>query len=680
MLYSPHVLRRTPDSAFAGRLPVNDWAGRTLSKVVLERPLGRGGMAEVYLGRHTTLNIPVAVKILYAHLTDDQDLRRRFAAEAQSVASLRHSNIVHVYDFDVVDGRPYMVMELLEGTTLEAYLQALGQAGLSLPLATIAHLVTELAAALDYAHAKGIVHRDVKPSNVSLRAGSTPILPGLPLPPDVQPILTDFGIARISGADQHTATGSVLGTPAYMSPEQARGEPSDARADVYALGVMLYEMLAGRVPFESSSDTPLSVLLKHIHDPVPPIADTDPALQAIVNQALAKEPAQRFASAGDLARALARAVALPGPVPVPASTRTARSEAPRAAAPRRLSRRSWAIVGAIGLLAVALGGLGLRAVLQALSPSLQPTVVAPTLGLPSPGPTEASAFVPLPGSEALFSDSALDLAIQAPQAAPPGSLFVAWFVRPDGSFEQAARLQGASQLLQVRVADADARNLLALYDGLVISLEPASASSDLPTGPVSFRLQVAADVLARVRALDAVSRQAPTSTSLLEGLQAQAIHFDSHLEFALEAVANGDLATAKRHAEHLINITEGEFGDAFGDVNGDGRVENPGDAFGLVPYLTLLQDFAASAQAWMLSSADQQAAATRSLQETGRLISDAAFARDLALRIAASDSLEEAKPLADQLLPMRLAAPAAGLAEASGPILLGLRAEVLGLP
>jgi serine/threonine protein kinase len=654
---------------------MSEWAGRTLSKVVLERPLGRGGMAEVHLGRHTTLNIPVAVKILYAHLTEDEDLQRRFAAEAQAVASLRHSNIVHVYDFDVADGRPYIVMELLEGTSLEAYLLALSQAGLSLPLATIVHLITELAAALDYAHAKGIVHRDIKPSNVILRAATLPVVPGLPLPPDVQPILTDFGIARIAGADQHTATGSILGTPAYMSPEQARGQASDARSDVYALGVMLYEMLAGRVPFESASDTPLSVLLKHISEPLPPIADTDPAIQAVVQRALAKLPADRYASAGDLARALSQAL-----TPSPAQPTPAPRPAPRSATtPRRPSRAQWAIVALVGALALVLGGLGLRSILGALAPA-SPSAVLPTSPPASPAAAQTLELVALPESEALFADAVLDLAIQAPQPAPPGSVFVLWFVQPDGSSVQAARLEGAGQLLQIRVADPESRNLLALYDGFLVTLEPQSSGSEQPSGPVGFRLEMEAEVLARVRALDAVSRQLPTSAALVQGLRSQAGSFDSHLEFAVEAMGNGDLEMAKRHAEHMVNIAEGELGADFGDVNGDGREENPGDAFGLLPYLALLRNYATSAGAWMLASPEQQAAAGQTIAEVDRLLADAAFARDLALRIAASDTLEEAKPLSDQLLPLRLAASATGLAEASAPILLGLRGQVLGLP
>src|SRR3990170_1654850 len=278
------------------------WIGRTLSKVHLQELLGRGGMAEVYLGTHTTLNRPVAVKILLGHLSEDPDLRRRFLVEAQSVAALRHPNIVQVFDFDVVDSRPYIVMELLQGLSLAEYLRGLHQLGHSLPLETVAHLMESTAAALDYAHDRGIVHRDVKPANVILRQGSAPLKPGIPLPKDVEPVLTDFGIARITGSTTQTMSGTILGTPAYMSPEQVRGEAADARSDNYALGIMLYEMLAGELPFDPETDTTASVLYKQVHQTPPPLANTSSMVQMVVGRALDKDRNRRYQRAGDMAR------------------------------------------------------------------------------------------------------------------------------------------------------------------------------------------------------------------------------------------------------------------------------------------------------------------------------------------------------------------------------------------
>ena len=661
---------------------MSEWSGRTLSKVVLEQPLGRGGMAEVYLGRHSTLNIPVAVKILYAHLTEDEDLRRRFTAEAQSVASLRHSNIVHVYDFDVVDGRPYIVMELLEGKSLEVHLSELGATGLALPLPTIARLMTDLASALDYAHAKGIVHRDVKPANVILRAGATPLLPGLPLTADVQPILTDFGIAHIAGTGTQTASGDVLGTPAYMSPEQARGGPIDARSDVYSLGVVLYEMLAGRPPFTADRETPIAVMFKHVNDPVPPIPDTESAIQQVVLRALAKEPSERFQTASDLARAFAAAVAPSSATVVPSASTPApaRTSPPSTARPAR-PRLTWLVGGVMGagLLAVlVLVAVGLRLYAGGVTGTPTPESLPAQAALPSTVPDQPTqaALVPLPLSEARFADAALDLSIPGVAPAPPGSVYVLWFMRPDGTRVEAMRFAGPEEALQIHVVDPAGRNLLGQVDGLAISLEPSADSSN---GPIVYQAILNPEIPLRVRALEAVSRQEPTSASLRAGLPAQAGHFDGHLDFAVDAVRNQDLDMAKRHAEHLVNVAEGESGSSYGDLNADGRIENPGDAFGLIPYLTLLRDYAVSAGASIYATPELQALAAESLVEIDRLLQDAAFARDLGLRLAATDTAQEAAPLAEQLLALHMGEAPAALVDSTPSFLSGLSAEVLGL-
>ena len=277
-----------------------DWIGKVLSKVEIQRRLAQGGMAEVYLGQHTTLNRPVAVKIMHATLAEETGLLVRFRSEAQAVASMRHPNIVQVFDFDIAEGYPYIVMELLQGLSLDDYLEALHSRGRKLSPETVARLVVGLAAALDYAHDRQVVHRDIKPGNIILRRENGVFTPEGPLPLEVEPVLTDFGLAHFQDA-RTTASGVIIGTPAYLSPEQVRGDATDRRTDIYSLGVMLYEMLAGKLPFEAPTVTPIAMLLKHLTDTPPPVAGLSAGVQAVLDRALAKEPAQRYQRAGDLA-------------------------------------------------------------------------------------------------------------------------------------------------------------------------------------------------------------------------------------------------------------------------------------------------------------------------------------------------------------------------------------------
>src|SRR5919108_4592566 len=261
-----------------------EWIGKTINKVRIEKFLARGGMAEVYLGTHLTLERPVAVKVLHSYIEEDPLLLERFQREAKVVAGLRHSNIVQIFDFDTTDGHPYIVMEYLKGPTLATYLRHLHQRKKRLPPHQVARLLKALTAALDYAHGQGVIHRDIKPGNIILHKNGDAIPLDKPLTNDVEAIITDFGLVRIANAAVQTASGMVSGTPAYMSPEQAQGDRTDHRGDIYSLGVVLYEMLAGRVPFEA--DSTMSVIYMQIHNAPPPISGILPEVQAVLNRAL----------------------------------------------------------------------------------------------------------------------------------------------------------------------------------------------------------------------------------------------------------------------------------------------------------------------------------------------------------------------------------------------------------
>ena len=280
---------------------MEDLAGKMLGNYRVVERIGRGGMAAVYKAYQPALERHVAIKVIHQQLTaDDAQFLKRFQREARSVATLRHPNIVQVFDFGTQDDVSYMVMEYLEGHTLKAELNALAGRGETMPLAEVARIFEAVADALDYAHRQGMVHRDIKPANVMLTTKG-------------EVILTDFGIARIVGGTQYTATGAVVGTPAYLSPEQGQGERGDERSDIYALGVVLYEMVTGKVPFDA--DTPLAVIFKHISDPLPPPRQFNPgipaALEQVILKAMAKSPDDRYQTVGGMMLAVTDALAAP---------------------------------------------------------------------------------------------------------------------------------------------------------------------------------------------------------------------------------------------------------------------------------------------------------------------------------------------------------------------------------
>ena len=270
--------------------------GQTLGRYRVLEPLGRGGMARVYRAYHPQLDRYVAIKVLRSDLVDDEEFLARFRREAQAVAALRHPNIVQVYDFDVQDGLTYMVIELLAGDTLKARLNDYRVQGEQMPWGDMLRITLDVLDGLAYAHSEGMIHRDVKPANILLTKRG-------------QAVITDFGIAQIVGATQHTAAGALMGTLNYIAPEQGLEGQSDARSDIYSLGIVLYEMLTQRTPFDA--DTPLAILMKHLRDPLPLPHKVNPdvpePLERVVLKALAKAPEDRYQSAEEMARALRQA-------------------------------------------------------------------------------------------------------------------------------------------------------------------------------------------------------------------------------------------------------------------------------------------------------------------------------------------------------------------------------------
>ena len=268
--------------------------GQTVGSYRIIGQIGRGGMATVYKAYQPSMERYVALKILPDHYAHDPNFVQRFVREARTIAKLEHKNILPVYDFGEDGGVTYLAMRYLESGTLKD-VQGMGR----LTLADAANIMRQMCSALDYAHRQGVVHRDVKPSNIMVDD-------------EGEAYLTDFGIAKVlEGTEQLTASGGFLGTPAYMAPEQVMAQPVDSRADIYALGIMLYETIVGRVPYDA--DTPMAVALAHVREPLPLPRELNAGvpepLEAVILKALAKKPADRYQTAGQLAAALDEALA-----------------------------------------------------------------------------------------------------------------------------------------------------------------------------------------------------------------------------------------------------------------------------------------------------------------------------------------------------------------------------------
>jgi serine/threonine-protein kinase len=310
-------------------------------RYAVERTLGTGGMAVVYLARDEELDRPVAIKVLVERFAGDAEFRERFVREARMAAGLAHPNVVSIYDAGEDDGRPFIVMEYVEGATLADEVARLKR----IPPDEVVDLALQACGALAHAHDAGLVHRDVKPQNLLLRT-------------DGVLKIADFGIARTADATSLTQVGTVLGTVQYLSPEQAAGEQVTAAADLYSLGAVLYELLTGQPPRRLES---LAELGARQDEPITPVRELTPevpeTLEDVVMRCLAKNPAYRPESAAALAHELAAASPEPPTQPLPRTTIARGTEVtPRPAerAPARRRRRAWLAVGAAALVAAAL--------------------------------------------------------------------------------------------------------------------------------------------------------------------------------------------------------------------------------------------------------------------------------------------------------------------------------------
>jgi serine/threonine-protein kinase len=353
------------------------WIGHTISgRYKIESLLGQGGMSAVYKATDPNLRRAVAIKLIHPHLSSDPEFVRRFEQEAAAVARLRHQNIIQVYDFNHDGDVYYMVLEYIEGQTLQEKLRALNASHTLMPLDGTINIMATVCDAVAFAHEHGMIHRDLKPANVMLNQRN-------------QPILMDFGVAKMVGSAQHTATGAIIGTAMYMSPEQAKGERPDERTDIYSLGVMLYEMVTGAPPFGGEST--VAILMKHVSEQLPDIrqvkTDVPPGVANVVEKALAKNRNDRYATAAEMAAALRavdlsatptmiappldadqtilQAPAAPAPASMPAAPAPVSAPPAAASTPPTQQKQGGFPIWIFGVAAVALlliwGGIGLFA-------------------------------------------------------------------------------------------------------------------------------------------------------------------------------------------------------------------------------------------------------------------------------------------------------------------------------
>jgi serine/threonine protein kinase len=579
-----------------------EWIGKTVGKVRIEREIARGGMAEVYLGTHLTLDRAVAVKVMHNYVEADPDLQSRFEREAKVVAGLRHPNIVQIFDYDTVEGHPYIVMEYLMGPSLAVYLRELHKRNQRLEPIQIARLLITIATALDYAHEQGVVHRDIKPGNIILHNKSRNISVDQPLTARTEPVITDFGLVRIAQSATQTASGVVSGTPAYMSPEQAQGLKVDHRTDIYSLGVVLYEMLAGRIPFEA--DTSWTLIFKHINEPPPSIEGIQTAVQRVVDRALAKKPEDRHESARALAADYMDAIGLTSE----ASTLRFSLPPSRTTQPGTLSRSggqasapAWtrfASFAVVGLLVIALGLFAVPRLLAFNQPTQAPTELSTSTEHPTEIhstdeiSTESNGVVPIDTTDPVgllrFQDGTaaadqVTLSTASMALPPEGNQYEVWLIQDDA--EQ--RISIGNIVLDpenrgsLSYVDSGGNNLLGTYSALEITVEPNDANPN-SSNNVAFSVRLPESGLIHVRHVLYSFSATPNQIGFIRGLDANTRLLTDLSARMLTAFETSNDVDVLLQAENMISLIVGNQSPDYKDWNFNGIIDDPGDGYGLL--------------------------------------------------------------------------------------------------
>ncbi|MEO7839508.1 MAG: protein kinase, partial [Anaerolineales bacterium] len=487
----------------------------------------------------------------------------------------------------------------LKGPTLATYLRDLFRRNERLRPVQVARLLVTLAAALDYAHELGVIHRDIKPGNIILHNKARELSTQDPLTARTEPVITDFGLVRIAHSSTQTASGVVSGTPAYMSPEQAQGVKVDHRSDIYSLGIVLYELIAGRVPFEA--DTSWTVILKHINDPPPPIDGIQPPVQQVIERVLAKDPDLRHQTCRELAADYLNAIGLVSEsetLRMPLSSERSNSgrfdqaqDEVVAASEKRSPptvpalKRILPIAGA-SLLLVALAAIGFSMFRRSISPTDIPLTTQVST-------SEANVVPPIDNPEPVgllrFQDgtaSADQVTISTASMALPtqGSQYEAWLIEDEGEQRISIGIisfdpENSGSLTFV---NGDGQNLIGKYNALEITVEPNPDNNPSPSNEVAFSVTLPRNGYTHVRHLLFSYGPTPNQVGLIQGLDANTELINQSAEGMLIAFEAGDEAGVRLRAEEMLNAIIGNQSDDHKDWNNDGTINDLSDGFGLL--------------------------------------------------------------------------------------------------
>ena len=590
--------------------------GRRLGQYDIIDNLGEGGMASVYLGRQSSIDRLVAVKVLPPHPALNEAFKERFQLEAKTIGSLQHPNILPLYDYGAQDDVLYLVMAYAKDGSLDDLLDS----GKMNPK-TVERYLRMIAQGLDYAHSRGVIHRDIKPGNILLNGE--------------HPMLADFGMVKLSEGQVNLTGTAIVGTPAYMAPEQGSGDTIDHRADIYSLGVMVYEMLAGRRPF--IGETQMQVIISHIQDIPDPVITLRPdlpqAVSNVIDRALAKDPNDRYATAGDFAEAFSKALHADDsdvlnevrkeiPLDPPDSVRkqppsvtldTMPSIEQRTVVKSRdnqplsetvvLREKSnpFVLIGGFALVAVAIIA-GAFLVANRGGNSDQPLVAETEEAVVATSapeePTEIAVVIPIVSSVPSFGHVRYStrnvmgdtITIDLEGVRPPtnDAQYTAWLIDTDseetlliGEINVDSFGEGVVSYTSEEVASM----LAATYNAVAITLEE-DGIGDVPTGEMAYSAFVPSAVSAGLREIFVASEDGIETRgeqgSLLDGALLEASLAEQHAGLASRATS---ISSVRLHAEHTINILNG----TEEDYDGSGTGQNPGRNTGVYFFLDAIE-------------------------------------------------------------------------------------------